>query len=184
MSELETLQSTATSLIVSDERFSQQLGDVYKIGPAVLDWVAIKETISWNVIVAASYRVYHEWLLEAKAAAEQVHLQQHSAALPRLARWPAKEHGMLLEPMFPHFVNDAVHKLDVPDTRRILKLYTPYVSEVKILNLQVPNQSPTTTFLCDLIRAATSCEKSKQQDKESLFQAADRHGLVRFSTLR
>jgi hypothetical protein len=174
---LEPLKESDTSLIISDEQLSQQLMlDVYGIGAAVLDWITLRETImmDWNVVVVVSYRRYYEWLPSAKAATEQVHLQQRSASPPRLARWPGKENGMLLEPLFPHFVQNAVQKLDVPYTRRILDLYRPFASATKILNLYVPDQSVVTSFVCDVLEMATaSCEASRKQDMTNGTALAD-----------
>jgi hypothetical protein len=165
---LKPLKESGASLIVSDEQLSQQfLPDVYGIGPAVLDWITLRETImdDWNVVVVVSYRRYYDWLLAAKGATEQYHLQQHSSKPPRLARWPGKENGMLLEPLYPHFVHDAIEKLDVPFTDRVLELYRPFVSATKVLNLYATGQSACTSFLCDVLEAASSsCADSRQQD--------------------
>lgn len=167
---------TGTSVIISDEQLSKQLlPNVHGIGPAVLDWITLRDTVmpDWNVVVVASYRRYYEWLPAAKAAAEQVHLQQHSASPPRLARWPGnREKGMLLEPLFPHFVRNAVEKLDVPYTPRLVDLYRPYVSQTKILNLYAKDQSVVSSFVCDILDAATTaCAASRKRDTQQTTTA-------------
>lgn len=97
----------------------------------------------------------------AKADDEMIHIEQRTSELPRLARWPnAREKGMLLEPLFPHFAHDALTKLDVPFTTRIVELFKPFVSDVKILDLYKEGQSVRSTFLCDVIKSTLSCALS------------------------
>lgn len=165
----ETNYNKKQSVLVCDAQLAKQLlPDVYQLGPSTMEWVTIRDTImnDFNIVIVVSYLRYYEWLPSAKAAAEQYHLVQHTAAAPRLARWPGEmEHGMLLEPLFPHFVIDPMHKIDIPYTPRMVDLYRPYVSKVKILNLHVPDQSVATTFLCDVLHSAqTSCAASKKND--------------------
>ena len=165
----ETTYNKKQSVFVCDAQLAKQLlPDVYQIGPSTMEWVTIRDTImnDFNIIIVVSYLRYFEWLPSAKAAAEQYHLVQHTAAAPRLARWPGDlEHGMLLEPLFPHFAIDPMHKLDIPYTSRMVDLYRPYVSKVKILNLHIPDQSVVTTLLCDVLHTAeTSCAASKKND--------------------
>jgi hypothetical protein len=170
---LSPYQTSRTSVIVADETLSKQFLTTTSIGPAVLDWMTLRETVmpNWNVVVVLSYRRYYEWLPSAKAAAEQVHLIRHAGA-PRLAKWPGEdEHGMLLEPLFPHFIKDnaVTEKLDVPYTPRLQQLYTPFVQKVKILNFYVPNQSVRTTMVCDVLETATSaCTASRAKDQAQL----------------
>lgn len=167
LTSLDPYRQQGMSVIVSNDLLSQQfLPDVTGIGPAVLDWVSVKETLmkDWNIVVIATYRRYFDWLPSAKAADEQVHLQQRTSELPRLARWPGTDNGMILEPMFPHFFKNGAEKLDVPYTTRIRELYKPYVSEVKVLDMYSKGQSVRTTFLCDMVNATSSCSLSKQKD--------------------
>jgi hypothetical protein len=99
-----------------------------------------------------------------------IHLEQRTSELPRLARWPNEfEKGMLLEPLFPRFVRNALSKLDVPFTTRIVELFKPFVSEVKILDLYKEGQSVRSTFLCDVVKSRSSCALSlKDGAAESL----------------
>lgn len=176
---LKPLKESGTSLIISNEQLSQQfLPDVYGIGPAVLDWITLRETVmeDWNIVAVVSYRRYYDWVLAAKASTEQYHLQQHSSRPPRLARWPDRENGMLLEPLFPHFLNNAIEKLDVPFTDRTLALYRPFVSATKILNLYATGQSAITSFVCDVLEMATiSCADSRQQDLKAGGSVSDKN---------
>lgn len=95
-----------------------------------------------------------------------IHIKQHTAERPRLARWPNKsENGMLLEPLFPHFAHDALSKLDVPYTTRIVDLFQPFVSAVKVLDLYKEGQSVKSTFLCDIVESKSSCALSKQSSQ-------------------
>ena len=165
----ETNDKTKKSVIVWDAQLAKQLlPDVFHIGPSAMEWVTIRDTImnDFNIVVVVSYLRYYEWLPSAKASAEQYHLVQHTKLAPRLSRWPGEmEHGMLLEPLFPHFVVNAMHKIDVPYTSRMIDLYRPYVSQVKILNLHVPDQSIATTFLCNVLQTASaSCGASQKDD--------------------
>ena len=157
------------SVFVCDDQLAKQLlPDVYQIGPSTMEWITIRDTVmnDFNIVIVVSYLRYYEWLPSAKASVEQYHLVQHTASSPRLSRWPGDmEHGMLLEPLFPHFVIDAMKKLDVPYTSRMIDLYRPYVSQVKVLNLHVPDQSIATTFLCNVLQTApTSCAASQKDD--------------------
>ena len=168
-SSYETNSNKKKSLFVSDSQLAKQLlPDVYQIGPSTLEWITIRDTImnDFNIVILVSYLRYYEWLPSAKAAVEQYHLVQHTSAAPRLSRWPGDiEHGMLLEPLFPHFIIDAMHKLDIPYTSRMIDLYRPYVSQVKVLNLHVPDQSIATTLLCNVLHTVpTSCAASKKAD--------------------
>jgi hypothetical protein len=161
------------SVIISDSQFAQQLlPDVFQIGPATLDWISIRDTImkDWNIVIVTSYLRYYEWLPSAKAATEQFHLIQHTSSLPRLARWPGdREKGMVLEPLFPNFVRNALQKLDLPYTTRTIDMYRPYVSKTQILNLYVPEQSIATTFLCDVLESASSaCVASQSNDLQKV----------------
>lgn len=164
--------TTRTSVIVSDELLSHQLiSYVESIGPAVMDWITIRDTLmrDWNVIVVVSYRRFFEWLPSAKASAEQAHKVQRTDSAPRLARWPGSDKGMVLEPLFPHFVrNNAIDKLDVPYTPRIVQLYQPFVSATRILNLYTPDQSVRTSFVCDILdHAEAACAASKTRDERN-----------------
>jgi hypothetical protein len=156
------------AVIICDEQLAKQLlPDVYQIGPAAMEWTTIRDTImnDFNFVIIVSYLRYYEWLPSAKAATEQYHIVQHTSSVPRLARWPGeREHGMLLEPLFPHFVNNAMQKIDIPYTGRIIDMYRPYVSKIKILNLHVPDQSIATTFVCDVLESATTTCTASQKD--------------------
>ena len=157
------------SVLISDSQLSKQLlQDVFQVGPAALDWISIRETImtDWNIVIVVSYLRYYEWLPAAKAFTEQIHLKQYSSLQPRLARWPGdREKGMVLEPLFPRFVRNAIEKMDIPYTARLIDMYRPYVSKTKIVNMYMQNQSVATTFLCDVLDSATTaCESSKQDD--------------------
>jgi hypothetical protein len=165
---LQTFQNTKRNVIISDEELSRKVileAEAVNGEPAILDWLTLRDTImnDWNVIVVITYRRYYQWLLAAKARAEQVHLEQHSAQPPRLARWPGYENGMLLEPLFPHFVQNAAQKLDVPYTYRIQQLYQPFVTEVRILNLHDDWSSMIPSFLCDILPSATQACTTSQQ---------------------
>jgi hypothetical protein len=166
---LKPFRKNKRSVLISDSQLSKQfLQDVFQVGPAPLDWIAVRDTLmdDWNIVVVVSYVRYFEWLPAAKAATEQVHLVQHSSLAPRLARWPGdREKGMLLEPLFPHFVRNAVEKLDVPYTARTIDLYRPYVSKAKVLNMYTQNQSIASTFLCEVLDSAkTACDASRSDD--------------------
>jgi hypothetical protein len=157
------------SVIVCDEQLAKQfLPDVYQIGPSAMEWITIRDTImnDFNIVIVVSYLRYYEWLPSAKAASEQYHIVQHTSSVPRLARWPGDmEHGMLLEPLFPHFVTNAKQKIDIPYTDRMVDLYRPYVSKVEVLNLHIGDQSITTTFLCNVLNSATTaCAASRKDD--------------------
>jgi hypothetical protein len=171
-------QTSRTSVIIVDETLSKQFLTATPLGPAVLDWMTLRETImpNWNVVVVLSYRRYYEWLPSAKAAAEKVHLIRHAGA-PRLAKWPGEdEHGMLLEPLFPHFIKDnaVTEKLDVPYTPRLQQLYTPFVQKVQILNFYVPNQSVRTTMVCNVLGKATAaCAASRAKDQAQVVNPAN-----------
>lgn len=166
---LDAYRSLGTSVFISDDRLSQQvLPNVYGIGgAAALDWVSIKETLQadWNIVVIVNYRRYFDWLPAAKGADEQVHLVQHTAQLPRLARWPRNEDGMYLEPLFPHFIRNAMKKLDVPYSKRVVELYGGF-ARTRLLDLYVPDQSVLTTLLCNVLRndAPASCAESQRLD--------------------
>jgi hypothetical protein len=169
LEKLKVLEASSSSFIISDEWMSQQLADYHGIGPAVLDWLSLRETIpNWNVQVVVGYRRFYEWILAAKAAEEKIHLQQHTSLPPKLARWPGhtRERGMLLEPLFPHFIQDAVKKLDVPDTKRIKEMFEPYVQDLQILNVHKP-PSMRTEFVCNILKnAATACAESQNHEEE------------------
>jgi hypothetical protein len=157
------------SVLISDSHLSNQfLQDVFQVGPATLDWISVRDTLmaDWNIVIVVSYLRYYEWLPAAKAATEQLHLVQHSSLPPRLARWPGdREKGMLLEPLFPHFIRNAAEKLDIPYTARTIDMYRPYVPRTKVLNMYTQNQSIATTFLCDVLDSAkTACESSRKND--------------------
>jgi hypothetical protein len=113
----------------------------------------------------------------AKADDEMIHIEQRTAQLPRLARWPNEiENGMLLEPLFPRFARNALSKLDVPFTNRIVELFKPFVSEVKILDLYKEGKSVRSTFLCDVIKSTSSCSLSlKDGGTETLEDFLDVH---------
>jgi len=187
LEELEPLKQSQTNVVIADEQLSSKvILDAVAVNgaAAILDWDTVRETLfpDWNVIVVINYRRYYQWLLSAKAAAEQVHLlQQHSQTAPRLARWPAHERGMLLEPLFPHFVQGAEHKLDVPYTHRLVQLYPPqFVSAVRLLNLHSGDYGNhmVTQFLCDVLPdAAAACAAAHSSvlpsNDELLETAAD-----------
>jgi hypothetical protein len=100
-----------------------------------------------------------------------MHLVQRTSELPRLARWPnAYEKGMLLEPLFPHFADDALSRLDVPFTTRIVELFKPFVSDVKILDLYKDGQSVRSTFLCDVVKSISSCDVSRKDNATESLQ--------------
>lgn len=168
LSQLQTFQNTNTNVVIADEQLSSKVileAEAVNGEPAILDWLTLRDTImkDWNVIVVITYRRYYQWLLAAKARAEQLHLEQHSAQLPRLARWPGYENGMLLEPLFPHFVQDAVQKLDVPYTYRIQQLYQPFVVDVRLINIHDDWSSMVPSFLCDVLPSATNACATSQQ---------------------
>jgi hypothetical protein len=61
---LEPYYKEGTSVILSDEMLTQQLLEVHGIGTAVMDWIAIRETLmdKWDVVIVASYRRYFDWM--------------------------------------------------------------------------------------------------------------------------
>lgn len=106
----------------------------------------------------------------AKADDEMIHIKQHTSERPRLARWPNdREKGMLLEPLFPHFAHNALSKLDVPYTTRIVDLFKGFVSDVKVLDLYKERQSVRSTFLCDIIDSTSACALSKQTSHSEIL---------------
>ena len=168
---LDVYGAQGASVFIADDRLSHQvIPDIYGLdGPGVLDWISIKETLqaNWNIVVIANYRRYFDWLPAAKGADEQVHMEQHTAELPRLARWPRNEGGMYLEPLFPHFIRHAMKKLDVPYTKRVVELYGGF-AETRILDLYAPVQSVRTTLLCDVLKdRPLSCAASHRMDADA-----------------
>jgi hypothetical protein len=73
---LEPYNQEGMSVIISDDVLTQQLLDVRDIGTAVMDWIAIQETLmeKWDVVIVATYRRYFDWMPAGKSVVGTDHI--------------------------------------------------------------------------------------------------------------